>query len=51
MHEKTIDYEKKSSNKRKIVITYAMWLTVLNSLKNFRFVALVNGKNQLKKFK
>ena len=42
---------KKSNNKRKIVITYAMLLTVLNSLKNFRFVALVNGKYQLKKFK
>ena len=42
---------KKSNNKRKIVITYAMLLTVLNSLKNFRFVALVNGKYQLKKCK
>ena len=51
MHEKVIDYEKKSNNKRRIVITYAMLLTVLNNPKNFCFVGLVNEKYQLKKFK
>ena len=49
MHEKVIDYEKKSNNKRRIVITYAMLLTMLNNPKNFRFVGLVNEKYQLNK--